>query len=112
MKKSKRKSENTLRQMKMQTRLSKIYGIHQKQFLKFISDTGILQETKKISNKQHNLSSKVTRKRTNKTQSQYKEGNHKDQEEINEIEIKGGRRERGKEGRKEGKRRKKEKIGQ
>ena len=42
MKKSKRKSENTLRQMKMQTRLSKIYGIHQKQFLKFISDTGIL----------------------------------------------------------------------
>ena len=31
-KKSKRKSENTLRQMKMETQLFKIYGTQQKQF--------------------------------------------------------------------------------
>ena len=32
MKKSERKSENTWRQMKMETQLSKIYGMKQKQF--------------------------------------------------------------------------------
>ena len=44
------------------------------------SDTGPLQETRKISNKQPNLSPKRIRKiRTNKTQNQQKEGNNKDQ---------------------------------
>ena len=49
------------------------------------------KETRKISNIQSNLISKGTRKReTNKTQSQQKEGNNKDQNivEINERETK------------------------
>ena len=44
------------------------------------SNTGLPQETGKISNKQPNLPPKRIRKRrTNKTQSQQKEGNNKDQ---------------------------------
>ena len=43
------------------------------------SDISLPQETRKISNKQPNLMPKATRERTNKTQSQQKEGNHKDQ---------------------------------
>ena len=47
---------------------------------KVYSDTGPSQETRKISNKQLNLPSKGIRKRrTNKAQSQQKEGNNKDQ---------------------------------
>ena len=42
------------------------------------SDTGLPQETRKILNKQPNLPPKSIRKRrTNKTQSQQKEGNNK-----------------------------------
>ena len=44
------------------------------------SNTILPQETRKILNKQHNLTPKATReRRTNKTQSQQKERNHKDQ---------------------------------
>ena len=43
------------------------------------SDTGLSQKTRKISNKQLNLPPKRIRKRTNKAQSQQKEGNNKDQ---------------------------------
>ena len=44
------------------------------------SNTGLPQETRKISNKQPNLPPKRIRKRrTNKGQSQQKEGNNKDQ---------------------------------
>ena len=46
------------------------------------SNTVLPQETRKISNKQPNLPSKDIRKRrTNKAQSQQKEGNNKDQRE-------------------------------
>ena len=44
------------------------------------SNTSLPQETRKISNKQSNLTPKGTReRRTNKTQSQQKERNQKDQ---------------------------------
>ena len=43
------------------------------------SYTGLSQETRKVSNKQHNLPSKEIRKRTNKCQSQQKDCNSKDQ---------------------------------
>ena len=46
----------------------------------FYSDTSLLQEIRKISSEQPNLTPKATReRRTNKTQSYYKERNHKDQ---------------------------------
>ena len=51
--------------------------------------TSLLQETRKISNKQSDLTPKGTReRRTNKTQSQQNERNNKDQGKINEIETK------------------------
>ena len=54
-------------------------------------DTGLPQETRKISNKQPNLPPKRIRKRrTNKTQSQQKEGNNKYQR-GNKMEIKNDR---------------------
>ena len=43
------------------------------------SDTGLPQETRKISNNQPNQLSKGIRKGTNKPQSEQKEGNNKDQ---------------------------------
>ena len=51
------------------------------------SNTGVLQEIRKISNKQSNLPSKEIRKRTNTAQSQQKEGitNINIREEINKI---------------------------
>ena len=53
------------------------------------SYTSLPKETRKISSKQSNLTPKGTRERgTNKTQSQQKERNHKDQSKINEIETK------------------------
>ena len=46
----------------------------------YLSNVGLPQETRKISNKQPNVPSKGIRKRrTNKAQSQQKEGNNKDQ---------------------------------
>ena len=50
-------------------------------------DTGLPQETRKISNNL-NLMPKATKERRNKTKSQQKERNHKDQSKINEIETK------------------------
>ena len=80
MKKSKRKSENTLRQMEMETHVPKSMGCSKITFMrKACSDTDPPQETRKISNKQHNLPSKGLRKRTKKAQSQRREGNNKDQ---------------------------------
>ena len=53
------------------------------------SDTGLLQETRRISNKQLNLPSKSIRKRRiNKAQSQQMEKIIKIREEINKIEAK------------------------
>ena len=45
------------------------------------TNTGLPQEIRKTSNKQFNLTSKGTRKRTNKAKSQLKEGNNKDESE-------------------------------
>ena len=51
MKKSKRKSEYTLRQIKMDPELSKIYGMHKSNSKRLVySNTGLLQETEKASN--------------------------------------------------------------
>ena len=67
----------------MKTQWSKIFGMHQK-FSKrpkreVYSNTGLPQEARKISNKQPNLTPKEARKRrTNKTQTQNKEGNYND----------------------------------
>ena len=62
----------------------------QKQFKREVySNKSLPQETRKISNKQANFTPKGTReRRINKTQSQQKERNHKNQAEINEIETK------------------------
>ena len=54
------------------------------------SNTMFPQETRKISNKQSNLTPKRIRKTTKKPQSQQKEENNKDQrgnKQINKIEI-------------------------
>ena len=47
MKKSKRKSENTFRQMKIKTQLSKIYGMQQKVMREVHSDIGLPHKTRK-----------------------------------------------------------------
>ena len=53
MMKSKRKSENILIQMKMETKLSKICGKQQRNFKwEIYRDTGLPQATRKISSKQ------------------------------------------------------------
>ena len=80
MKKSKRKSENILSHMKMETKLSKTYGIQKSYWKsKVYSNRGLLQEMRKISNKQPKLSSKGIRKETeNKAQIQQKDGNNTD----------------------------------
>ena len=64
--------------MKMKTQPFKIYGMPQKQFLQKVhSKKGLPQKRK--SNQQLNPPPKGTGKRTNKTVSQQKDGNHKDQ---------------------------------
>ena len=55
LKKSKRKSESIMRQMKMETQHSKIYGMQQNSKREIYSDKGLLKETRKISNKQANI---------------------------------------------------------
>ena len=67
--------------MKMESQLFKIYGMQKKKFKERVySDAGLPEEMRKISNKQPNLPPKGIRKRrTNKAQSQQKEGNSKDQ---------------------------------
>lgn len=70
--------KTVLKQMKMKTPLSKIYRIQQKSVLKgkFIAIRGLPQETRIIPNKHSNSTPKGTRKRrTNKTQIEWKEGN-------------------------------------
>ena len=67
--------------MTMKTRGPKTYGVQQSSSKReFYSNTILPQETRNISHKQSNLTLKATReRRTNKTQSQQKERNHKDQ---------------------------------
>ena len=80
MKKSKRKSENTSRLMKMETQLPKSMGCSKSSSKREVySDTSLPQETRKISSKQPKLPSEVIRKRINKAQRQQKEGNNKDE---------------------------------
>ena len=62
----------------MRTQPFKIYGILHKEAVH--RDTGLPQKRRKISNQQLKLPLKRIRKsRTNKSWSQQKEGNHKDQ---------------------------------
>ena len=77
------KSENTLRQTKMKTQLSKSMGCSKSSSKKEVySDTDCPQEMRKISKKQPNLLFKGIRKRrTNNAQKQQKEGNNKRQRE-------------------------------
>ena len=65
----------------MKTQHSKAYGMQKSGTRRELnSNTGLPQATRKISNKQSNTIPKRTRKRrTNKTQSQLKEGNNKNQ---------------------------------
>ena len=81
MMKLKNKSENASRQTKMKTQLYKIYGMQQKRSKRELhSDASLPQETRKTSNKQRKLPCKrIRRRRTNKAQSQKKEGNNKNQ---------------------------------
>ena len=70
MRKSKKKSEFTSREMKLETQHSKIYGYSKSSSKKEIySDTDLPQETRKISNKQPNLIPRSSRdkKRIRKT---------------------------------------------
>ena len=68
MKKSKRKSENTSRLMKMETQLPKSMGCSKSSSKREVySDTSLPQETRKISSKQPKLAPKAIReRRTNK----------------------------------------------
>ena len=68
--KSKKKSENTCRQMKMKTQLYLCRCSKSSTKREVHRDTGFPQETRKITNKKPNLPPKKIRKRTNKIQSQ------------------------------------------
>ena len=78
MMKSKSKSENTSKQIKVENNFPKFWGYSKSSSKKEIhSKTGLPREIRKISNKQPNLPCKRIRKRrTNKAQSQQKEGNN------------------------------------
>ena len=84
--KSKRKSENTQRQMKLETQLSKIYGMQQKQFqeLLLVTQQHRLSSRKKENFKEARLPPERSRKRTNKPQSPQKESNQEDR--YNKVE--------------------------
>ena len=74
---SKRKSENSLMQMKINTKFSKTCGILQQPALR---EKLITQEIRKISNNKPSLPTKgIRERRTNKIQSQQKKENNKDQ---------------------------------
>ena len=89
MEKLKKKLKNTLIWIKMKTQWSKIFGIQQKQFLERYRNTGLPKDTRKSSDKQSNLISKVTRKRrAHKSQNEQKEEIIKIIAEINDTEIK------------------------
>ena len=81
MMKSKKKLENTSRQMEMKKNPTKLMRCRKSSSKREVqSDTGLPQEMRKISNKQPKPPPKIIRKRrTNKTQSQKKEGYNKDQ---------------------------------
>ena len=65
---SKRKSEITLTQMKMETQLPQIYGMQQKQSQKEVQrERSLLRETRKTSNKQPNLPHKKETTRIQRT---------------------------------------------
>ena len=59
------KSESILRQMKMETQHSKIYGMQQNSKREIYSDSGLPQETRKISNKQCNFTPQLNLKQKN-----------------------------------------------
>ncbi len=88
-KKSKEKSKNIWSQMKMKIHHTNSYGMQQSSPKREIHcNTGSPQQTRKISNKQSQITPNWIRKRrTNKTQSQQKERNNKIRAEINEIET-------------------------
>ena len=69
---SRKKSNDTLKQMKMKTQQPKMYRIQWK-----CSQKKIQSKKQKISNKQSNITLKGTRKRRTKP-SEQKEGNNKD----------------------------------
>ena len=74
---SKRKSENSLMQMKINTKFSKTCGILQQPALR---EKLITQEIRKISTNKPSLPTKgIRERRTNKIQSQQKKENNKDQ---------------------------------
>ena len=86
---SKRKSETTLTQMKMETQLPQIYGMQQKQSQKEVQrEKSLLRETRKTSNKNSDLTPKGIRKRANQTQNQQKNEIIEIRVEINKIETK------------------------
>ena len=63
MKKSKRESKNTWRQMKMKAQRSKIFRCHKSRSRrKVYSNTGLSQEIRKISSEQPNLTVKELEK--------------------------------------------------
>ena len=65
-KKKKRKLENTSKQIKMEPQFPKIYGVKKNSSkTEVYSDTDLPQETRKISNEQPTLTTKIIRK-TNK----------------------------------------------
>ena len=67
--------------MTMKTWWLQTDGTQQKQFedRRLYSNTILLQERRKISNKQHNIKPKATRERTNKIHSWQKKRNHKNE---------------------------------
>ena len=79
-KNSKKKSKSTWKQTQMKTQRPKPLGCRKSGSKReAYSNTGLLQEARKISNKQPNFTPKGARKRTtNKTPNQQKKGNNKD----------------------------------
>ena len=74
-KKSKRKSKTTWKQMTMETQQPKTYGMQQKQFKREVySNTILPQETRNISSKQPNLTTKAIRERRTKNIPKLAEG--------------------------------------
>ena len=86
MKKSKRKSENTLRQMEIKTQYSKIMGCSKGSSMREVYTDISLPQARKISSKQPNITPKRIRKgRANKVQSEQKDffgDGHSDQCEV------------------------------
>ena len=90
MRKSKKKSEFTSREMKLETQHSKIYGYSKSSSKKEIySNTILPQQISGISNRQPNLTPKATSgRRTNKPKLSRRKEIIKIRAETNEIEMK------------------------